>query len=122
MGPVDNGTRRRLSSWFSGRRGRQRALLLATLLTVGLLWVFVGGNEGVWVQRQIAADIAGLKQGNMRLRAENERMRRQIARLQSDLLYIERIARERYGMARPGERVYRVLPYRPRSGQAESDD
>ena len=34
----------------------------------------------------------------------------EIRRLRDDTLYIERIARERYGFARPGERVYKITP------------
>ncbi len=60
--------------------------------------------------------------GNVALLQENTRLRRQIERLKSDLLYIERVARERYGMARPGERVYRVIPPRSRPESAGESD
>ena len=48
------------------------------------------------------------------LRSENEELRRRISQLEHELAdgisdeQIERIAREQYGMRRPGETVYRV--------------
>lgn len=43
------------------------------------------------------------------LRVEQEKFLGEKNRLQSDLEYIEKIARERHRMAKPGEKVFRVL-------------
>ena len=62
-----------------------------------------------------------------RLRAENDRLERKIATLQAqakelmveradletDLAYVERLAREKYRMVKRGEKVFRVMPNRP---------
>jgi cell division protein FtsB len=40
-------------------------------------------------------------------------LRQEIARLTSDTAYIERIAREKLGMARPGEKIYKFIEKRP---------
>ena len=42
------------------------------------------------------------------LQQQNERLRERIRRLQSDDRYIERLARERLGLVRQGEIMYRV--------------
>lgn len=55
-------------------------------------------------------EIADLRQSNEILTQQNAELRRQIDSLTSNLDYIERVARERYGMAKPGERVYRIIP------------
>ena len=83
-----------------------------------LVWLFIGGSDGFWAQWRMSSTIETLRRENAELRVENVRLRDQITRLQSDMEYIERIARERYGMAQPGERVYRLVP--GASGDEES--
>lgn len=45
-----------------------------------------------------------------RLQAENDSLRLVLWRLENDLDYVEKVAREDYGMSRDGERVYRLPP------------
>lgn len=90
------------------RNHRRRVFVYAVLLI--LVWLFVGGSDGFWAQWRMSRNIDSLRSENTELRAQNIRLREQITRLQSDMQYIERIARERYGMAQPGERVYRIVP------------
>lgn len=52
---------------------------------------------------------AQLVEENTRLRMEIERLEKEVSKGLSDEL-VERIAREEYGMRRPGEKVYRVKP------------
>ena len=52
-------------------------------------------------QRQLEEIAFGLQQNN-------DELRRRIQRLQSDDRYIERLARERLGLAKKGEFVYRL--------------
>lgn len=59
-------------------------------------------------QDQLKEDIAALKAGNSTLRSEIERLR-------TDPETIEGIARERLGMGRRGEVVYRFDPRAPES-------
>jgi len=99
-----------------GRRRRRAALAIGALV---LLYLFIGGSDGFYVQWRLRREIAALEQDTLRLKRENELARRQITRLERDMGYVERIARERYGMAHPGERVYRVLPQRERERDNE---
>jgi len=62
-----------------------------------------------------------------RLRSEQERLERQIsalearakelmverAHLETDMAYVERLAREKYRMVKRGEKVFRVMPNSP---------
>jgi cell division protein FtsB len=41
-------------------------------------------------------------------RAAGDSLKREIARMKTDTVAIERLARERFGMVRPGESIYRV--------------
>ena len=92
--------------WLNQRRWAV-ATLAATLV---LAWTFLGGSDGFWAQRGMSIEIDRLQQEIALLQAQNTELQIQILRLQDDLAYLERIAREHYGMARPGERVYRVIP------------
>jgi cell division protein FtsB len=96
--------------------GVARALLIAVLVLIGL--VFIAGDVGLWklwvAQRQMKtldAKITELERRNALLSAE-------IARLKSDPFTIEKVAREKYGYLRPGDKVYRIvtLPEKPEKG------
>ena len=42
------------------------------------------------------------------LEAQNDSLRAVLGKLETDLDYIEKVAREEYGMAKKGERIYRI--------------
>lgn len=88
------------------------ALVLFALIAVAAPSVFMG-NQGV---RQLLA----LRQQRARLRVavaqraqENEALRLTIARLKSDPLFLESLARRELGLVRPGDFVYRFPPPDP---------
>ena len=85
-----------------------RALLIAVLVIIG--FIFIAGDVGllkVWgAQRQmrnLRSKIAALESQNALLSAE-------IDRLRSDSFTIEKVAREKYGYLKPGDKVYRIVP------------
>jgi cell division protein FtsB len=85
-----------------------RVLLIAVLLIIG--FIFIAGDVGllkVWgAQRQVQnlrSKISDLERRNALLSAE-------IDRLKSDSFTIEKVAREKYGYLRPGDKVYRIVP------------
>lgn len=65
-------------------------------------------------QRRIEVEIASLQERAAELRQE-------VASLESDLTYIERLAREKYRMVRRGEKVFRVMPDRRQPGGNEGE-
>jgi cell division protein FtsL len=91
----------------AGRVARRLAVpLLVAVLTCGVLFLGVFPTRTYLRQRQsTAAAEAQLSE----LRASNAAMQQQVDTLQTDA-EIERIAREQYGLAKPGEEVYHVLP------------
>ncbi len=93
-----------------GRR-IQKWLLLASLLVVGVWLVFFDSHS---VARRIAwhHEASQLATANAELRAEIEQLEQQLEEAESDEV-VEKIAREQYGMRRPGERVYRVETAEP---------
>ena len=86
-----------------------RPLLLGCLLLAGA-YAFMGGEAGV---RQLWERWHALQQAEQRaaeLEAQTDSLCQVLWLLENDLDYVEKVAREEYGMARPTERVYRLPP------------
>lgn len=80
----------------------------------GLLFVaytFLGGPFGFIHYRQVKNQHRKLEQEEQRLLAAMVDLEQEINRLKNDTLYIEKVARERYGFARKGERIYKVVSH-----------
>lgn len=96
------------------RRFRPRPLTLrrksfyATLVAVPLLAIFTFGNRGLLKRFQLEHQVEDLRIGLYEDRAVGDSLKKEIAKLRQDTTTIERLARERYGMVRPGETIYRV--------------
>ena len=103
-------------SRFADRKKRTASIkkyvglvLLAGVVLV-LVYVFLFGDYGVyriWKQRQ---EIAQLERRIEELRLQKEELDRQIHFLKSDPQYIEKIAREEYGLVKEGEILYKMVP------------
>lgn len=92
-------------------RRKKVAIFFGTLLACYLLASFILGEMGVVKYYRMKAqyqslqtDIAGLKQDNGKLTKE-------VHLLKTDPACIERIARDKLGLARPGEIVYYYAEY-----------
>ena len=91
---------------FLSPRARRR-FLIAGVVALGLWVAFLDSHS--LVRRALYARDLG------RIEAENETLRRENAVLQAsidaglDAETVEKVAREQYGMRRPGETVYRVV-------------
>jgi cell division protein FtsB len=96
-----------LSSRSVSPRRRIKGLLFLVFL-IAAAYEFVGGDYGVYRIRNQRRQIELLKAEVQKMRADNEALRRHVALLENDPATIEKIARERYGMAKPGETVYMV--------------
>lgn len=87
---------------------KRRRLIMAILILVPLLGFVLFSKRGIIAR-------VGLEMEKQTMQAEIEQVRKQhdslravIEQLQSDTVLIEKLAREKYGMVRPGETVYRV--------------
>ncbi|MCC7261289.1 MAG: septum formation initiator family protein [Candidatus Latescibacteria bacterium] len=83
-------------------------LVLALLVLGVILYLFVGGDEGLIEIRRQAKVLAVLQARVDQLEAENDSLRQILTMLEHDKDYIEKVAREEYGMVKPGEKVYRL--------------
>jgi cell division protein FtsB len=85
------------------RAGR---LVLASVTLVGVLFLFVLPGRTYLAQRRSLTASANRVQV---LSKENAKLSEQVQVLQTDA-EIERLAREQYGLVKPGEQAYAILP------------
>jgi len=93
------------------RRPTRRAawMLLTSITVVGILFI------GVYPTRTYLTQRASLHRAQQQidvLRAQNERLSDEASQLNTDA-EIERLARERYNLVRPGEQAFAILPAPP---------
>ena len=71
--------------------------------------IFIAGDAGLWNLWTAQKTLGRIEQEISILEAETLRLRREIDALRNDPFAVERVAREMYGYARPGERIYRII-------------
>ena len=93
--------------------------LVTSFLVLGLLlYVFLIGKVGffqVWDKKK---ELKEWEEVVANLRTENDSLKQVLSRLESDLEYVEKVAREEYGMIKKGERLYRLREFA--SGKKEN--
>lgn len=87
------------------QRLRRRLALVGVLGLI--LWVAFFDSHSVWRRVAYAQQLDRLTEENAAIGAENDALEARLDRGLDDAT-VERVAREQYGMRRPGERVYRV--------------
>lgn len=92
----------------SSRRARWKALLIAAgiLFVLYFLVTRVVGEMGVVKYYRMRAQRTALTEEISKLKQDNARLRKEVFSLKNDSAYIERVARDKLGLARPGEIVY----------------
>lgn len=85
-----------------------RRLVIALVIGVPILSFVVLGNHGILQRIRLQHQKAELEAKVREAEAETKRLEAESRALDGDRKTIEKIAREKYGMARDGETVYRV--------------
>jgi len=89
--------------------GRKIALIAAPAVALAVLAALTFGDRGLLdVYRLHKSDKARTAE-IAAAHAEIDSLKAEIKRLQTDTAYIERIAREGLGMARPGEKIFKFV-------------
>ena len=78
-------------------------------LIVGLVAYIALGNRALWTMGEKRQAVEDLQAQVAHLQAERDSIRNVLWRLENDMSYVEKVAREEYGMSKKGERIY-VLP------------
>jgi cell division protein FtsB len=89
------------------RPGLRRKLVVLGLAALAV-WVGLLDSHSVWRRVAYYRELSGLTDENARLRAENDALAAQV-RAGLSPATVEEVAREQYGMRRPGETVYPVV-------------
>ena len=91
------------------RRRRLVRIALALVLAVALYYALFGGEYSVFELRRLSRRVVEEQARLDSLRLQVDSLEARADSLADDSATIERIARERYGMIRPGERLYRFV-------------
>jgi cell division protein FtsB len=83
-------------------------IILLSIVTL-VMYIFMFGDVGLLRIWKAQTELKTLSGRIAALEIDNERLGVQIERLRSDPFAIEKVAREKYGYLRPGERVYRII-------------
>jgi cell division protein FtsB len=89
------------TSWF--RWG------IGAVLTGALVWVLFFDSHSLLRRYYWQQELESLNRENARLQSKIDRLQEKLDRPLPDSV-VERIARNEYGMKRPGETIYRVKP------------
>lgn len=87
----------------------KRKLLLSVLVALPVLAIFTFGNKGLLRRFSLESRYDRIHEELYRERRVSDSLRSEISHLRNDSLAVEKLARERFGMARTGERVYKVV-------------
>ena len=85
-----------------------RGIILLFCSTLLILFIF--GDHGLLQLYKLKRDRAKVQAQIAQLRKERERVMVEKNQLENDIQYLEKLARERYRMVKPGEKVYKVIP------------
>jgi cell division protein FtsB len=90
-----------------------RRILAATVAAAALYFTIFGGEYGLFALRRLERQRLQEAAAIEALRTEVAALRARQDSLENDPATLERIARERYGMVRSGERLYRFTECPP---------
>jgi len=101
---------RRARRQGSGRAHAFLWWLVGICTALVFLMVFVLSDHGLYQLWQLKQEQRAIEQRIQSLEKENAALAEERNRLEDDLEYIEKLAREKYRMAQEGEKVFRVIP------------
>ena len=82
---------------------------LIFLICFSLIIVFIFGDHGLLKLYKIKNERQIIQNKIASLRLEREALKDEKIKIENDLDYIEKIAREKYKMVRPGEKIFKVI-------------
>jgi len=98
---------------ISRKARREIILILLLIACLSFSYFLVFGQGGYLKLKEYRAELRKLQLENLRLRESQRELHLKIDRLRNDPYEIERLARERYNLARPGDIIVTV----PKSDQ-----
>ncbi|MFN0156474.1 MAG: FtsB family cell division protein [Bacteroidota bacterium] len=110
---MDNVFYRKIRKGFDLRAGVKRLLgnkrvVISLVLGVPILLFVLFGSRGIVQRFRLQNQKTEIEQKIVEAEAENRRLQAESKALDSDKKAIEKVAREKYGVIRKGETVYKV--------------
>jgi cell division protein FtsB len=96
--------------------GRVKRILLPLLLGLAVYYALFGGEYSLLELHEARQEVAAKEEELTRLRKEIDSLRAWTDSLLNDSATLERLARERFGMIREGEVLYRMAEPRDTVG------
>ena len=82
---------------------------LVFLICMSLIIIFIFGDHGLIKLYKIKSKRGEIQNHITQLREEREKKKEERNKIENDLEYIEKIAREKYKMVKPGEKIFKVV-------------
>ena len=104
--------RRRIRSKSESIAKTQKQFIqgLILLIFLSLIIVFIFGDHGLLKLYKIKNQRKKIQTHITQLRNEREQAKEKKNKIENDLNYIEKMAREKYKMVKPGEKIFKVVP------------
>ena len=83
---------------------------LVLLICLSLIIVFIFGDHGLLKLYKIKNQRKTIQAHITQLRDEREKTKKKKNKIENDINYIEKMAREKYKMVKPGEKIFKVVP------------
>ena len=83
---------------------------LVLLICLSLIIVFIFGDHGLLKLYKIKSQRKTIQTHIAQLRDEREKAEEKKNKIENDINYIEKMAREKYKMVKPGEKIFKVVP------------
>ena len=83
---------------------------LVLLICLSLIIVFIFGDHGLLKLYKIKSQRKTIQTHIAQLRDEREKAKEKKQKIENDINYIEKMAREKYKMVKPGEKIFKVVP------------
>ena len=82
---------------------------IVLLICLSLIIIFIFGDHGLIKLYKIKSQRKKVQNHITQLREEREKRKEEKNKIENDLDYIEKIAREKYKMVKPGEKIFKVI-------------
>ncbi len=102
--------RKRPHTPLSPMQKRRLAVVGACLVVISLLWLIFAPHMGIYSVLHKRAMLSRLQQENAEIEKKNSSLQKEIERIQNDPHYLEKVARDKYGLLKENEMIFDFSP------------
>ena len=95
------------NSILAKRKQLYKGVIFLIFFSFAIMFIF--GDHGVLKLYKIKNERKIIQKKIAQLRNEKEVLKNEKSRIENDLNYIEKLAREKYKMVKPGEKIFKVI-------------